>query len=78
MAKTTPTIQEIEEREANLFAMELLMPEHFVETYITEHPTPKDYAEWPEYVRQMAAVFVVEEGLVIARLASLGIFGGIR
>lgn len=78
MTKTAPTIQEIEEREANLFAMELLMPEHFVENYITENPTPKDYTEWPEYIEVMATAFVVEEGLVIARLASLGIFGGIR
>lgn len=77
MAKR-PTISDIEEREANLFAMELLMPEHFVESYITEWPTPKDYAEWPEYIRKMAAVFEVEDGLVIARLADMGIFGGIR
>ena len=79
MAKQKPpaTIQNIEEQEANLFAMYLLMPDHFVEAYLKEHPMPDvlDTTAWWAWVTAMAQTFEVPEGLVVARLGADGIFG---
>jgi Zn-dependent peptidase ImmA (M78 family) len=65
--KTTP----IEEREANYFALCLLMPEKFIRDEIVKIGGSIDLTE-DKPLRQLAATFKVSMGMMAARLGQLG------
>ena len=61
----------IDEREANIFAMELLMPKHFLEN---EEMLQRDVLdiEESEIVKRLAEKYQVSAQLMFMRLYSLG------
>jgi len=60
-----------EEREANIFAMELLMPEHLVRQEIR---LPLDLERDPE-IKRLAKLFQVSVQVMTIRLTKLGLIG---
>ena len=60
------------EREANMFAMCLLMPEKLVRKWLKDHG-PMDFTD-DDYIKRLARDFAVSSTIACLRLQQLGIF----